>query len=343
MADLGYITNKEPGEVKRHYLVGVLFILIHFVGFSPASAVVSGVGGTDFLRTGVGARAQGLGYSFVAISDDATAGFWNPAGLTQLRENEFTTMSSEMFDVKYNYYGTALPVKFTQGKPKGVLGFGLLQVDAGTMERRDLLGNLTGTFGYRVDAFNLSYGYPLNKKISLGITGKYITQKLDTVKGSGFGFDVGFLYQLNPTLSLGLNFQDLYTKQSWGAASNVVGSEGAKDVAPMNLKAGIAYKMDVTKIRFLGFKSPKWVKPHPLTPQTLTFAIDADMTQYAKPTYHGGAEYWLMPFIAVRAGLEDWKFRGGLGLRLGKWNLDYSINNGDVLGDANRFSVGMKF
>ena len=31
----------------------------------------------------VGARALGIGNAFTAVADDATAGFWNPAGLIQ--------------------------------------------------------------------------------------------------------------------------------------------------------------------------------------------------------------------------------------------------------------------
>ena len=31
----------------------------------------------------VGARALGMGNAFTAVADDATAGFWNPAGLIQ--------------------------------------------------------------------------------------------------------------------------------------------------------------------------------------------------------------------------------------------------------------------
>ncbi len=36
----------------------------------------------QFLKIGVGARAASLGESFVAIADDASSLYWNPAGIT---------------------------------------------------------------------------------------------------------------------------------------------------------------------------------------------------------------------------------------------------------------------
>lgn len=42
--------------------------------------------GSD-LGMGVGARAMGMGGAFTAVADDASAVFWNPAGLAQLTDN----------------------------------------------------------------------------------------------------------------------------------------------------------------------------------------------------------------------------------------------------------------
>ena len=40
---------------------------------------------------GVGARAMGMGGAYVAVSDDFSALYWNPAGLAQIRRNEIYT------------------------------------------------------------------------------------------------------------------------------------------------------------------------------------------------------------------------------------------------------------
>jgi long-subunit fatty acid transport protein len=52
----------------------------------PASAQ----GPTSLSRSGSGARAAGMAHAFVAVSDDGTAASWNPAGLAQLRNPEFS-------------------------------------------------------------------------------------------------------------------------------------------------------------------------------------------------------------------------------------------------------------
>ena len=46
--------------------------------------------GLSLNRAGSGARAAGMGDAFIAVSDDGTAASWNPAGLAQLRQPEFS-------------------------------------------------------------------------------------------------------------------------------------------------------------------------------------------------------------------------------------------------------------
>jgi hypothetical protein len=68
-------------------LTGILFFCTLLL-FLPANSQGSDVefdrvNGSDLIM-GIGARAIGMGGAFVAVSDDATAIFWNPAGLTRL-------------------------------------------------------------------------------------------------------------------------------------------------------------------------------------------------------------------------------------------------------------------
>ena len=41
----------------------------------------------EFLSIGVGARALGMSNSYVTTVDDVTSGYWNPAGLTQIKKD----------------------------------------------------------------------------------------------------------------------------------------------------------------------------------------------------------------------------------------------------------------
>lgn len=50
-----------------------------------------------FMADGGGARAMGMGSAFVAVADDASSTFWNPAGLLDLSQRQLLIMHSERF------------------------------------------------------------------------------------------------------------------------------------------------------------------------------------------------------------------------------------------------------
>ncbi|MXZ01934.1 hypothetical protein F4Y93_15325, partial [Candidatus Poribacteria bacterium] len=64
---------------------------------TSVKAADEGAHTAEFLSHGVGARALGMGSAFVAIADDATATYWNPAGLTKVKKHSFSAMYSDTF------------------------------------------------------------------------------------------------------------------------------------------------------------------------------------------------------------------------------------------------------
>ena len=65
----------------------VLAIVLRFGSISQADVEFDRLNGAD-LGMGVGARAIGMAGAFTAVADDATAFFWNPAGLTQIEDHQ---------------------------------------------------------------------------------------------------------------------------------------------------------------------------------------------------------------------------------------------------------------
>jgi hypothetical protein len=62
----------------------------------------------EFLSIGVGPRALSMGGASVAVSNDATAGYWNPAGLSVLSRQMVTVMHSEQLSgLAYDYFADA--------------------------------------------------------------------------------------------------------------------------------------------------------------------------------------------------------------------------------------------
>jgi len=69
---------------------------------------VSKVGTTaaPFLEIDVGSRAIGMGSAFVAVANDATALYWNPAGISRLPGNEMVFIHSAWIaDINYDFVG----------------------------------------------------------------------------------------------------------------------------------------------------------------------------------------------------------------------------------------------
>src|SRR5438128_9985999 len=72
----------------------------------------AGTSSATFLKIGIGARAVGLGESFVAVANDPSAIFWNPAGLASMQRQEVELNHvSWPGDVNYEHLAYVLPVR----------------------------------------------------------------------------------------------------------------------------------------------------------------------------------------------------------------------------------------
>src|SRR5580765_1234401 len=72
----------------------------------------AGTSSGSFLKIGVGARATGLGETFVAVANDPSAIYWNPAGLASLQRSELLLSHIEWpADIRYEHAAWVLPVR----------------------------------------------------------------------------------------------------------------------------------------------------------------------------------------------------------------------------------------
>ncbi len=77
--------------MSRKIINHFLFLLLAFSAPVDSFATVDfeRLNGSD-LGMGIGARAMGFGGAFVSIADDASAIFWNPAGLVDLNQHQLS-------------------------------------------------------------------------------------------------------------------------------------------------------------------------------------------------------------------------------------------------------------
>jgi hypothetical protein len=310
-------SNDRPRRVG-----GVLALLVVLASLLPLGAgralAATGEAGFAFLKVGIGARAMGMGSAYVALADDPTALYWNPAGLAAAHEGiQVTAMHNEWIeDFRQEYAAATLPVG------PGTFGASFTGFYTSQLERRDDTGVLTGHFGYNDIAATFGYGMKVATGADAGLSGHYIREMIDDISASTVAFDVGGRYRLHETgLSLGAAVQNIGGDAKFVAESFPL---------PLTVRAGAAYARPIAKLQGTG---------------TLT-------TEYRKAKgedgrFHIGGEYAYHDWLALRAGAkfgydnQDVSF--GLGITRAKIRFDYALLPiGANLGASHLFSISAK-
>ena len=157
----------------------------------------------EFLNIGAGARGLGMGSAQVATVDDATAGYWNPAGLTGVQDHpNVNLMHAEYFAGigKYDYGSIALPIQDN----RRTIGFSLLRFAVDDIPNTLFLVQPDGSINYNnIQTFSSAdyaflFSFAQNIKetedqhISFGVNAKIIHRKVGTFASAwGFGIDAG--------------------------------------------------------------------------------------------------------------------------------------------------------
>ncbi|NMD28408.1 MAG: PorV/PorQ family protein [Bacteroidetes bacterium] len=176
----------------------------------------------EFLNIGAGARGLAMGNAQVASVNDASAGYWNPAGLTGVKDvPNIALMHAEYFSgiAKYEYASLAIPVQDN----KRTLGFSLLRFAVDDIPNTLFLVEPDGSINYNnVQAFSsadyaflFSFAQKIkdedDKKISVGANAKVIYRKVGHFASAwGFGLDAGIQIQ-RKKWRLGLMARDITT------------------------------------------------------------------------------------------------------------------------------------
>jgi len=155
----------------------------------------AGTSAAAFLQIGVGARAMAMGNAGTTLARDATALYWNPAGVASLTSQAAVTFDHTdwLVDTKLDYVGMAFRVPGV-----GALGLSVLAFDAVDEQpvRTILQPEGTGEFYSASDMMmGLTYATALTNRFSAGITGKYIRETLWNESARAFAVDLGILYQ----------------------------------------------------------------------------------------------------------------------------------------------------
>ncbi len=340
----------------------VLFILIisllsgYHLSAQDVIKDVSKVGTTaaSFLAIEVGARAIGMGGAFVAVADDATSLYWNPAGIARLANNVEVTLNHTnwLADVYYDYGGVTLSLGRT-----GVVGLSFTSLTMDEMLVRTVAyPEGTGEkFGASDFAITGSYARNLTDRFSIGFNAKYVHQQLWHESASGMAIDIGTLFttQFNG-MTVGMSISNFGSKMQligpdtqfpvdvapdkYGNNNKIVGNMKTDQWSlPLIFRFGVAMNV-------INNYNYRW-----------TVALDAmhpnDNTEYLNV----GTEYAIKKMIFLRAGYknlfmkdseEGLTFGAGLAYDLMgqmKLKLDYAYADFGILENVQRFSLGLEF
>jgi len=170
------------------WIILVLIVAL-FGGFSVAEAG-DGRTAADFLLVGVGARAAGMSGAFTAVSEGAAASYWNPAGLTGTRGGELMLGHFAWYQDITIEQGTIA----YQLSEVSSLAASITYLNYGQIDGYDYNGSFTNEITAYDWSGALSFAFKANENISVGLTAKFINQKLDDLNGSTFAADVGLKY-----------------------------------------------------------------------------------------------------------------------------------------------------
>ena len=283
----------------------------------PAQAAEPGETGLAFLKIGVGARAAAMGEAYVAVAQDPTAMYWNPAGIAVAPDLDVHATHNEWIsDVRYEYLAAV------HGMQGHAVGAQIALLHMGDFEGRDANGNFTESFSAYDFMGGLSYGRRILKSLEVGVTGKFLYEKIQSFTATGFAGDFGARWR-TPLRGLTLG----------GTATNLgpeMKFEEASFLLPISARFGAAYR---TRNLLEGL----------IVAGDLRFPNDSD----AKG--HLGAELQVHEMIALRGGVkmnyDEEAGSFGFGIHYKEYDFDYAytpFSSESELGDGHRFSIGWR-
>jgi hypothetical protein len=233
-----------------------------------------------------GARAAGVGMSGIAMSGDAFASLINPSLLVECHGTSLILGYDEVFNSNLTHNSLGLVSKVLK-QPISILYDCLSAQDIAYQESKLQLG-----LGRSVGNFALG----LNAKF-------YNISSIETA--TGFGADLGFLWQVRPNFTVGMLLKDLLSELNL--------STGSEELLFMQAEAGCALNI----------------------PQLGTFFLQAG------EGLRIGFEKWYSTNVALRGGLDDGNMTVGMSLVKKPWQIDYVFNT-HLMGGTHQLSVTIR-
>ncbi|MCF7822980.1 MAG: PorV/PorQ family protein [Candidatus Marinimicrobia bacterium] len=343
----------------------MLILLLSLLVANSYGQYKGGTTAAPFLKIGIGSRAIGMGEAFVAMSDDASGLYWNPAGISRSSGPELMFSRTDWIaDISVDYAGVIMPLYGLGTVGASITSVGMEDMAVRTEDNPDGTGEF---FSSSFLALQTSIARNLTDRFSIGFNIKYIQEQIWHMKASGFAIDMGTLFttQFND-MKLGMNISNYGTPMSMSGRDALVrydpdeNAEGNNDQIPANLA------MSSWDLPLL-FRVGAAMDVMEMGVSKLTLAVDALHPNDGYESINIGAEFnvmdkfflrggWKSPYFEPDAGLkrqkveardDDWTLGAGFNLPLFGTGtgvkFDYAFANYARLNDVQRFSMNIYF
>jgi hypothetical protein len=268
--------GKDYGVAMKYLIIVILFLSITG-NVASARSTYPGA----FSRMGFGPRGTGLGNAAVGISNTNLGSYYNPATIAFTRlpliEAAYGFLS---LDRSLNYF------HFTTHIPPGA-GFSLSVINAGVskIDGRNRDGVHTGYYSTSENLFTFAFATQFTERFSGGIAFKlYYHRLFEEMQSTTVGFDLGLLYRVNGSISIGASVKDLNSKYKWDSSPLYEQSgRSTTDSFPLLVQVGGAYLT---------------------TDKTLLIAVQTEYSKELNLSVKFGAEAYLTENITLRGGIE---------------------------------------
>jgi hypothetical protein len=287
--------------LQRRLAIALCALGLYAVAAAPAAAHPD-AGTESNLGLGAGSRGIALGGACLARLGDASAVFWNPAGLAGLERGELSAMHARlgMGDAGQTFVGLGWPTLRA-----GSFGLGMLRLATSGIHAYDADSRPLGELEYSETALFFSWAARprlpgVERGLALGITAKSVTQSLTPWSSTGAGVDLGLVFAPPqwPALALAAVVQDAVTPR--------LRLDESADAVPRTLRLGASYR--VAPQRDLG----------------LEVHLGVDRPGALGWTPRLGLECEYRRQVVLRFGTSRYGTAFGIGLRWGGYGLDYA-------------------
>lgn len=295
--------------MSKKIITYIFFISLFFIN----SFAFDGDYGTESIfMTGFGARPDAMGGAYSALSDDLSSILYNPAGIGFINKQSIYLLYYPLYEnTGYSAAAYCFPVL-----DFGNIAGAFVKFSSGYIQGYDIYDKENSQISVDEYKLNVTYARNIGNNIFAGIGVNIFTFNISDFTATGFGADIGFLYEPFSFVRMAFVLHN-FIKPNFSMMET-------KEGLPQRYTIGLLGKYTINNFIF-------YITSDFFTGENQNFK------------YKLGVEINWMKIFSVRAGFDDGYITSGGGISLFDMNIDYACILNDFLGPLHRFSFSYNF